>query len=276
MGKAIVIKKDGATLYLTRDIAAANERFERLNLDKAIYVIASQQDLHMQQLFKIMELSDRPWSKNLVHINFGMVLGMSTRRGKVEFLEDVLDDAKNAMHDVMKENPAKYAEIADPEGTSDNLAISAIIVQDMAAKRIKDYKWELERATKFEGDTGPYLQYAHSRLRSIERKASDLYGEKLTQSADLSLLSEKEALSLVLLIARYPEVVQEARVTAEPCTVINYLMLLSRSISTTLDRLWVMNQEIELAKARLALYTAARITLGNGLRLIGLKPLDRM
>lgn len=276
LGKAIIIKKDGATLYLTRDIAAANERFERLKLDKAIYVIASQQDLHMQQLFKIMELSGRPWSKNMLHINFGMVLGMSTRRGKVEFLEDVLNDAKNTMHEVMKENPAKYAEIADPEGTSDILAISAIVVQDMAAKRVKDYKWELERVTKFEGDTGPYLQYAHSRLRSIERKALDLIGGPDLSSADLSLLTEKEAISLALLVARYPDVVQEARITTEPCTIINYLMLLSRQISTTLDRLWVLNQEADLARARVALYTAARIALGNGLRLIGLKPLDRM
>ena len=280
LGKAIIIKKDGATLYLTRDIAAANERFERLKLDKAIYVIASQQDLHMQQLFKIMELSGRTWSKNMIHINFGMVLGMSTRRGKVEFLEDVLNDAKNTMHEVMKENPAKYAEIADPEGTSDTLAISAIVVQDMAAKRVKDYKWEIERVTKFEGDTGPYLQYAHSRLRSIERKAAELFGEVVSiasfASIDLSLLSEKEALSLALLIARYPDAVQEARITTEPCTIINYLMLLSRSISTALDRLWVMNQETQLAKARVALYSAARITLGNGLRLIGLTPLDRM
>jgi arginyl-tRNA synthetase len=275
LGKAIIIKKDGATLYLTRDIAAANERFERLKLDKAIYVVASQQDLHLQQLFKIMELSGRPWAKNMVHINFGMVLGMSTRKGKVEFLEDVLNDAKNTMHEVMKDNPAKYAEIADPEATSDNLAISAIVVQDMAAKRVKDYKWELERVTKFEGDTGPYLQYAHSRLRSIERKASDVVGSDLSK-ADLTLLTEKEAVSLALLIARYPDVVQEARITTEPCTVINYLMLLSRSISTALDRLWVMNQEADLALARVTLYTAARITLGNGLRLIGLKPLDRM
>ncbi len=275
LGSPIVVKKDGATLYLTRDIAAANERFEKYKLDKAIYVIASQQDLHMQQLFKIMELLGRPWAKNMLHINFGMVLGMSTRRGKVEFLEDVLNDAKNTMHDVMKENPAKYAEIEDPEGTSDNLAISAIVVQDMAAKRIKDYKWELERVTKFEGDTGPYLQYAHSRLSSIERKAAELVGTD-TDGADLSLLTEKEALSLALVIARFPDVIQEARVSTEPCTVINYLMTLSRAISTTLDRLWVMNQEAELARARMALYTAARITLGNGLRLIGLKPLERM
>ena len=275
LGSPIVVKKDGATLYLTRDIAAAHERFERYQLDKAIYVIASQQDLHMQQLFKIMELLGRPWAKNMLHINFGMVLGMSTRKGKVEFLEDVLNDAKNTMHEVMKENPAKYAEIEDPEGTSDTLAISAIVVQDMAAKRIKDYKWELERVTKFEGDTGPYLQYAHSRLSSIERKAAELVGTEV-ESADLSLLTEKEALSLALVIARFPDVVQEARVSTEPCTVINYLMTLSRAISTTLDRLWVMNQEAELARARMALYTAARITLGNGLRLIGLKPLERM
>ena len=91
-------------------------------------------------------------------------------------------------------------------------------------------------------------------MRSIERKAAEQFGETCSpHPADLSLLSEKEAQSLALLIARYPEVVQEARITTEPCTVINYLMLLSRSISTTLDRLWVMNQEAELAKARMAL-----------------------
>lgn len=268
----LIVKGDGATLYLTRDIAAAQDRFERWGLDKSIYVVASQQDLHFAQLFKILALMEKPWASRMQHINYGLVRGMKTRKGQVVFLEDILDDAKEVMHGAMRQNPEKYAQVEFPEETSDILAVSAIVVQDMAAKRIKDYDFKIERVTQFEGDTGPYLQYAHCRLCSIERKS----GLTATGAEDLSLLGEKEAIELALMIARYPDIVQEARITTEPCVVVSYLMALCRMVSTTLDRLWVMGQEESLAKARLALYMAARYTLGNGLRLLGLKPLERM
>jgi arginyl-tRNA synthetase len=205
------------------------------------------------------------------HINFGMVKGMKTRKGEVVFLEDILDEARDVMHGVMQSNPEKYAEVENPLVVSDVLAVSAIVVQDMAAKRIKDYDFKLERVTQFEGDTGPYLQYAHSRLCSIERKS----GIK-TDNYDISLLTEKEATELAWHIARFPDTIQEARISHEPCNIVSYLMALSQCVSQCLQKLWVMGQAEEVAKARLALYKAARITLGNGLRLIGLKPLERM
>ena len=167
LGKPLVIKSDGATLYLTRDIAAAQDRFESYNLDRSVYVVSSQQDLHFQQLFKICELMGKEWMPNMRHISFGMVKGMSTRKGTVVFLQDILDESKHVMLSVMQKNPAKYAEIADPEGTADTLAVSALIVQDLASKRIKDYDFNMDRMTQFEGDTGPYLQYAHARTASI-------------------------------------------------------------------------------------------------------------
>jgi arginyl-tRNA synthetase len=272
LGKAIVVKKDGTTLYLTRDIAAAQYRFEKYDLAKSIYVIAMQQDHHMKQLIRILGMMEKPWADNVLHVNFGMVLGMKTRKGQVVFLEDILDDARDVMHSVMKENPEKYAQIENPEEVADTLAVSAIVVQDMSARRIKDYEFKIERVTKFEGDTGPYLQYAHARLCSIQRKS----GIDITGAIDYSLLGEKEAVDLALMVAQYPEIVQEARLSMEPCNIVAYLMGLSRLVSTALDRLWVMGQEQELAKARMALYVSARYTLGNGLILLGLKPLERM
>jgi len=136
LGKAIVKKKDGTSLYLTRDIGAAFERFETYNFDKMIYVVASQQDLHLAQLFKIEEAMGRKdVADRCQHINFGMVLGMSTRKGTAKFLDDILRDVGEKMHDVMKSNQNKYDQIAEPEKTADILGISAVMVQDMTGKR---------------------------------------------------------------------------------------------------------------------------------------------
>jgi arginyl-tRNA synthetase len=136
LGKAIVRRKDGTSIYLTRDIGAVFERFETYHYDKMFYVIGNQQDLHMAQLVKIIELMGRDdLSKRLKHINFGLVLGMSTRRGTVRFLDDILRDAANKTHEVMRANDAKYAQVEEPDKIADILGISAVIVQDMSGKR---------------------------------------------------------------------------------------------------------------------------------------------
>lgn len=136
LGRAIVRKKDGTSIYLTRDIGAVFERFEKYQYDKMIYVIASQQDLHMMQLIKIIELMGRKdLSDRLQHINFGLVAGMSTRRGTVKFLDDILRDCADKMHEVMRSNEKKYDLVQDPERIADILGISAVLVQDMSGKR---------------------------------------------------------------------------------------------------------------------------------------------
>ena len=143
-------KSDGATLYITRDIAAATSRFEEFKFDQMIYVVAAQQDLHFQQLFKILEMLGKEYADKVKHINFGMVKGMSTRKGNVVFLSDILQGAKEAMLDVMKANPEKFAEIEDPEETAYIVGLSAVVVQDLSAKRIKDYDFSWERVCSFE------------------------------------------------------------------------------------------------------------------------------
>lgn len=135
LGKAIVQKKDGTSLYLTRDIGAAMERYEKYKFDKMIYVVACQQDLHLQQLFKILNMLDLEWAKKCQHVNFGMVLGMSTRKGTVVFLDDILQEAKERMHDVMKKNEDKYAQVDDPEFISDTVGRTGVMIQDMSGKR---------------------------------------------------------------------------------------------------------------------------------------------
>ncbi|KZF21718.1 arginyl-tRNA synthetase [Xylona heveae TC161] len=274
LGKALVRKKDGTSLYLTRDIGAAVERHETYNFDKMIYVVASQQDLHLAQLFKIEELmGNKHISDKCQHINFGMVLGMSTRKGTVKFLDDILRDVGEKMHEVMKTNETKYQQVENPEATADILAISSVMVQDMSAKRINNYEFSLERMTSFEGDTGPYLQYAHARLCSITRKA-DVPREALA-TADFSLLKESHAIDLIRSLAQWPDVFQNTLKTLEPVTVLTYLFKMTHMLSSSYDVLKVVGSEPEVKVARMALYETARQVLNNGMRLLGLDPVER-
>ncbi|KAI9024280.1 hypothetical protein CLU79DRAFT_746434 [Phycomyces nitens] len=272
LGVAVVEKKDGTTLYLTRDIGAAKERYEKYKFDKMIYVVASQQDLHLKQLFKTLELMGFEWAKKCEHINFGMVQGMSTRKGTVVFLEEILDEAKDIMHEVMKKNEKKYKEVVDPESVADEIGISAVKIQDNSARRVKNYEFDRARMFSFEGDTGPYIQYAHARLMSIERKS----GLEVNKDADVSLLTEAGAIDVLRTVAQYPDLVRALMNGYEPCNVVTYAFKLAHDISGVFDQLWVRGAEPAVADARLLMYWCARVTLGNAMTLLGLRPLERM
>ncbi|KFA64673.1 hypothetical protein S40285_06162 [Stachybotrys chlorohalonatus IBT 40285] len=273
LGKTVIRKKDGTALYLTRDIGELLGRFETYDFDHMIYVVASAQDLHLKQLFKIIELlGHKDIADKCQHINFGLVLGMSTRKGTVKFLDDILRDCADHMHDVMRKNADKYAQVEDPAGTADILGISSVMVQDMSGKRINNYTFNMEAMTSFEGDTGPYLQYAHARLCSIKRRAN-LSDEELA-TADLSLLTETHATNVVRMLAQWPDTFQNTLKTLEPTTVLTYLFKMTHVVSSSYDHLQVVGSERELMKARMALYDAARIVLANGMRMLGLTPLE--
>jgi arginyl-tRNA synthetase len=140
--------------------------------------------------------------------------------------------------------------------------------------RINNYEFDMDRMCSFEGDTGPYLQYAHARLCSIMRKAELSSAELL--SADLSLLREPHAVDLIRSLAQWPDVFQNTLKTLEPVTVLTYLFKMSHALSSSYDHLQVVGSEPELKKARLALYTCARQVLNNGMRLLGLTPVERL
>ncbi|GAB1205069.1 hypothetical protein APSETT445_003736 [Aspergillus pseudonomiae] len=274
LGKAIIIRKDGTPLYLTRDIGAITERDEAYHFDKMIYVVAAQQDLHLAQLFKITDLmGHKDLASRCQHINFGMVRGMSTRKGTVKFLDDILRDVRDKMHEVMKKNDEKYQQVENPEETADILGITSVMVQDMSGKRINGYDFNLDAMTSFEGDTGPYLQYAHARLCSIIRK-SELNVEELG-SANLDLLTETHATDLARMLSQWPDVLLNTTRTLEPTTILQYLFKMTHSLSSSYEVLKVVGSEPELKKARMALYESARQVLHNGMRVLGLSPVSR-
>ena len=279
LGKVVVVKKDGSTLYITRDIATAVSRWEEHHFDHMFYVVAKQQDLHFQQLFKTLNLMGHDFDEKCTHINFGMVKGMKTRTGEVVFLSDILDEAQRVMLEQMKASSrSKFDQIADPEATADIVGLSAVVIQDLTAKRGKDYAFDWERVTSFEGDTGPYLQYAHARMCSIEEKALEGKGWSCDDlKPDYKLIQDESCRILAYQIGRYPFMVYSAIQQLEASTIVNYLYDLCHAISSAHVTLNVLKADSEAeGKARLAIFHSARLVVGHALKMLGLKPLERM
>jgi arginyl-tRNA synthetase len=173
-------------------------------------------------------------------VNFGAVKGMSTREGNVQFLDDILQECATAMHEVMQRNEENYAQVKEPEKVADTLGISAVMAQDMSGKRVNGYPLDISRMTSFEGDTGPYLQYAHARLCSVARKAG--CDRQDVENANTSLLKEPHAVDLIRLLAQYPDTVGHALKTLEPTTILTYLFRFTHQLSSSYDVLRVMER----------------------------------
>ncbi|KAJ3966564.1 arginyl-tRNA synthetase [Lentinula raphanica] len=278
LGKPVVQKGDGTTIYILRDIAGARQRYQLYNFDKMIYVIGDQQDLHVSQFFKTLALMDEPFTDKLEHVNFGKIHGMSTRKGQVKFLSDILEASKEAMLEQMKKNEEKMKDVTDPEYTSDEVGMTCVKIQDMSAKRVHAYTFDLQRMTSFEGDTGAYLQYAHVRLCSVERKVAldGINPRDDPELIDTTLLTEPKVRELVFALASYPDVVKVAMKNYEPSTVVSYCFKISHLVSSAWETLIVRGQETELAQARLYVFRCTRFVLASAMRLLSLTPLTRM
>ncbi|KAH9968508.1 hypothetical protein BGW80DRAFT_1461893 [Lactifluus volemus] len=276
--QAVLRKKDGTSIYLTRDIGGAIERYEQHQFDKMLYVISSQQDLHTAQFIKMLQLMEFPWASNIEHVNYGLVLGMSTRKGNVVFLDQIIREAASVMHDQMRKNQEKYAAVEDPERTSLEVGLTAIKIQDMAAKRINNYTFNWDRMTSFEGDTGPYLQYAHVRLTSLTRKNPELLPlPPPDQIATETLTEQPAAREIAFLLGMYPDVVRTALRTHEPSGVVTFAFRLAHAISSAWETVVVKGEaDVERARARMWLYLCARDVLGAAMRLLSTRPLERM
>jgi arginyl-tRNA synthetase len=270
LGKVVIKRADGTSLYITRDIASVLMRKELYPFQKALYVVGDEQAGHFKQLFQISNLMLSP-PPNLQHIGFGRIKGMSTRKGTAVFLQDILDTAKEKIMEYMNQDEEK-SKIANKEAIADQLGVSAILIQDMKSKRGKDYAFSWDRMTDTKGDTGVFLQYAHARICGIERKAT----VNISPDCDFSILKEKEAFDLVQSIALFPDIVESAFSTLEPSTIVNYLFKLSHATSAASKHLRVNSMDPEISKARLLLFWSARITLRNGLHLLGMKPIKEM
>ncbi len=281
LGVALITKSDGSTLYITRDIAAAVYRKETYDFYKNIYVVASQQNLHFQQWFKILELMGYEYAKDCVHVPFGLVSleegTMSTRHGRVVFLEDVLNKAVEKTKEIIKEKNA--------DGTEDEIneiakavGIGAVIFQELSNNRIKDYTFKWDKVLNFDGETGPYVQYTHARCASVLRKAGDdvVAKAKALENIDYKYLSGESAYALAKLLYKFPAVVIDAGEKYEPSIVTRHIIDMAQAFNRFYHDEHILADNEEEKVAKVALVLTAKTAIKNGLALLGMKAPERM
>ena len=273
MPPALITKNDGSTLYMTRDLAAAVYRKNTYNFDKCIYVVGSQQALHFQQLFKVLELVGFEWAKDLIHVPFGMVAleegTMSTRKGRVVFLEDVLKQAIEKTKETML---AKNPEAKNVDTIAKQVGVGAVVFQELSNSRIKDYTFSWERTLSFEGETGPYVQYTHARCCAVLRKAN----EEVTSDINYELLTNEDSVEVLKTIASFNKNIVSALNRNEPHIVTRFVLDLAQAFNKFYHDNPILVDDVEVRKARLALVAATRQTLENGLKLLGMHAPERM
>jgi arginyl-tRNA synthetase len=287
MPPALIRKSDGSTLYITRDITAAIYRKEKYNFYKNIYVVGSQQNLHFQQMFKILELMGYDWAKDCIHVPFGMVSledgTMSTRKGRVVFLEDVLKKAVEKTRDIIAE---KNPDLKDKEKIAEEVGIGAVMFQELSHSRIKDYTFSWDNTLSFEGETGPYVQYTHARANSVLEKAAvydyaDILDSTnietvLEKEVNYKLLTEDEAFSILKIIYKLPEVIIKAMERNEPFILTRQIIDLAQAFNRFYHEYPILVDDPELKRARLLLVLTTKNVLKTGLALLGIKAPDKM
>jgi arginyl-tRNA synthetase len=279
MPPALITKKDGSTLYITRDIAAAIYRKDHYGFYKNLYIVASQQNLHFKQWFKIIELLGLDWSDDCVHIPFGLVSlddgTMSTRAGRVVFLEDVLNRAIERTREIVIE---KNVNTDNADETARQVGVGAVIFQELSNNRIKDYVFSWDKILNFEGETGPYVQYSHARASSVLRKDPDACDAALLDkdALDFSYIASESAYELTKLIYRFPDAVLEAGEKYEPSIVTRHIVDVAQAFNKFYHDEHILTDDETEKRAKLALVFAAKQTLGNGLRLLGIAAPERM
>lgn len=281
LGVALITKSDGSTLYITRDIAAANYRKETYDFYKNIYVVASQQNLHFAQWKQILQLMGYEWEKDCIHVPFGLVSleegTMSTRHGRVVFLEDVLNKAVEKTREIIKEKNPNASE-EDMDEVAKTVGIGAVIFQELSNNRIKDYVFKWDKVLNFDGETGPYVQYTHARCASVLRKA----GEEVVAKAaaldgiDAKYLCSESAYELAKMLYKFPDVVVDAGEKYEPSIVTRHIVNIAQGFNRFYHDEHILTDNAEEQTAKVALVLAAKNAIKNGLALLGMKAPERM
>lgn len=268
MPPALIKKSDGSTLYTTRDITAALYRKEKYDFYKNIYVVGSQQNLHFKAWIKIVELMGYEWAKDCIHIPFGMVSlegsTLSTRRGNVVFLEDVL---KAAVENTLKIIDERNPNLEDKELVAKQIGIGAVIFQELFNQRIKDYVFSWERTLSFDGETGPYVQYTHARTNSLLEKG----GFNLEDKIDYKLLSSDDEIKIIRLIYDFPNIIVDSMEKNEPFFITRHIVEIAKAFNKFYNSSPIIIEDLELRKARLMLTYATKTVIKTGLNLLGIE-----
>ncbi|MEK5184742.1 arginine--tRNA ligase [Solibacillus sp. FSL W7-1324] len=271
MPPCLITKQDGATLYATRDLASAFYRKKRYEPAKVFYVVGNEQTLHFKQVFQVISKMGYPWAENLKHVPFGMILKdgkkMSTRKGRVILLKDVLKEAVDtASRNIEEKNPT----LNNKQNVAEQVGIGAVIFNDLKNFRLNDIEFSLPQMLNFEGETGPYVQYTHARIHSILDKAK----YKADKEIPVEEL-EDSAWAVILLLQQYPQVVIDSFEQVDPSLIAKYVLHLARMFNKYYANTKILVED-QQRENRLQLCFAVATVLKDGLKLLGIQSPERM
>ncbi|MEH7305685.1 arginine--tRNA ligase [Neobacillus drentensis] len=263
----LIKKSDGATLYATRDLAAALYRQEEYQFVQSLYVVGHEQSLHFKQLIAVLAKMGCDWSNQMHHIPFGMMLKdgkkMSTRKGKVVLLEEVLNESiAMARHNIEEKNPT----LSNKDEVAKQVGVGAVIFHDLKNNRMNDIEFSLEEMLRFEGETGPYVQYTYARACSILRKAAG----KIESAAATYTNSWEKEWRITSLLMEFSPAIKRACLNFDPSQVAKYIIDLAQAFNKYYAEVKILEDCAE-QQARLALVYAVTEVLKEGLRLVGLE-----
>jgi len=271
LGACLVEKSDGATLYATRDLASAIDRYKKYKFEKMIYEVGQEQKLYFKQLFKVLELMGYEWARNCIHVEHGHYLGkdgkkFSTRKGKTVFMKEILSETKSLAKKEIKKRLPKIKE-KELEERAHKIAIAAIFYGDLKNNRKNNVVFDLKKFVSFEGDTGPYIQYSYARASSIQRKA------KSSEKFEVYDLDSQE-IELIRKLLQFSDVASKAYVSLNPSVIANYAYQISKLFNEFYHACPVIGSESEMF--RLALVEAFRQIIKNCAYLLGIELLEEM
>lgn len=272
LNPALIKKTDGATLYMTRDLAAALYRKEKYDFAESLYVVGNEQSNHFKQMKAILTEMNYDWSEDIHHIPFGLITKdgkkLSTRKGKVVLLEEVLNDAvAKALEQIEDKNPS----LANKEEVAEQVGVGAVVFHDLKNDRLNNFDFTIEEVVQFEGETGPYVQYTRARALSILRKAG---ASEFTASDDYALTDEY-SWEVIKLIQAFPETLERAYRNYEPSVLAKHSLQLSQAFNRFYANVRVLDDHEE-KESRLALVSAVTKILKEDLRLLGVESPDEM
>ncbi len=275
MPPCLILRSDGASIYATRDLAAALYRKNTYNFDKCLYVVAYQQNLHFQQIFKVLELMGKDWAKDMVHVAYGMVslldengnqVAMSTRHGTVVLLEDVLQKCHEKCLAVIE---SKNPDLEDKENIAKQVGTGAVIFAALSNSKIKDIAFSYDKILNFDGETGPYVQYTAARIKSVLRKGGK------PSAYTVNDINEDEY-QLIAALSNFPDVVKSAAERLEPFYVTRYAIEIASLFNKFYFNCKIIGEDKDTESFRLEICEATLTVITNALSLLGIKVPERM
>ncbi|MEG0551158.1 MAG: arginine--tRNA ligase [Vagococcus sp.] len=272
LNPALIRKSDGATLYMTRDLAAANYRIDNYNFAEALYVVGNEQSIHFKQLKAVLKEMGHDWSDNIKHVPFGLITSggkkLSTRKGNVILLEEVLNEAiSSTKKQIEEKNPT----LENKDEVAHQVGVGAIIFHDLKNDRMNSFDFNLDELIQFEGETGPYVQYTRSRCVSILTKAN--WNQE--NSKAVGSLTDNESWEVIKALDNFPNKIKEAYQKYEPSVMAKYLLDLAQKFNKYYSKHKILAEDIE-KEARLNLVYSVSVVIKEGLRLLGIQSPDMM